>query len=168
MLRHDANLKGPEKGLTVDPNPYDPEDQSPSAKSPLMQAAKAHSRSVSALFSHWKKPLLSTVWCPQQSLVPQKSNEDVLNTRGKVFMVALALQYGWQPLLTKECIGADVQKSSIVIFQEVFKLFLSFTMLFMEGGWSKWTDALANANGPGNHTPLTLLGSAHCCCRTAL
>ena len=79
----------------------------------------------------------------------QTNSDDVLSDRGKFFMVALALQYGWQPLMTKECIGPDVQKSSIVIFQEVFKFFLSVTMLLMEGGFAKWTDVFANANGKG-------------------
>jgi len=84
-------------------------------------------------------------------------NNDALSDRGKFFMVALALQYGWQPLMTKECIGPDVQKSSIVIFQEIFKFFLSVTLLLMEGGPAKWSEVLANANGKGN--PWTLLSS---------
>jgi len=59
--------------------------------------------------------------------------------------------------MTKECIGPDVQKSSIVIFQEVFKFFLSVTMLLMEGGSAKWTEVFANANGEGK--PWTIASS---------
>lgn len=90
--------------------------------------------------------------------VAKPKTDDTLNNRGKFFMACLALQYGWQPLMTKECIGPDVQKSSIVIFQEVFKFGLSFTMLFMEGGWTLWNEVVANSRGKGK--PWTLASSA--------
>jgi len=89
---------------------------------------------------------------------PPKEESAADLQRGYIFMVLLALQYGWQPLLTKECIGPDVQKSSIVIVQEVGKLAMALGMMFSEGGMAAWSKAIGNANGENN--PWTILSSA--------
>lgn len=61
-------------------------------------------------------------------------------------MALLALQYGWQPLLTKSCIGPDVKKSSVVVVQEVSKFCIAFIMLYSEGGKKAWDKAINEAN----------------------
>jgi len=67
-------------------------------------------------------------------------------SRGYFFMMLLALQYGWQPLLTKECIDPEVQRTSVVIVQEVSKFAIAFVMLYSEGGKAAWNKALNEAN----------------------
>ena len=45
--------------------------------------------------------------------------------KGYLFMILLALQFGGQPLLTKEFVGPEVIGSSVVIVCEVLKFVLS-------------------------------------------
>lgn len=52
------------------------------------------------------------------------SRDDVgISSKGKLFMIALALQFGLQPLLQKACVDRDrVDKISLVLMTEVTKI----------------------------------------------
>eukprot|EP00658_Telonema_sp_P-2_P028972 TRINITY_DN2209_c0_g1_i8.p1 TRINITY_DN2209_c0_g1~~TRINITY_DN2209_c0_g1_i8.p1 ORF type:complete len:597 (+),score=149.84 TRINITY_DN2209_c0_g1_i8:183-1973(+) len=82
--------------------------------------------------------------------------------RGVLFGCLLALQYGMQPLLTKECIGDKVNKSSIVVVQEVSKFAIAGTLMAMELGTAGFKEALYGKPGskgkPGT-PPWTLKSS---------
>mmetsp|Transcript_29003 Transcript_29003/g.43772 ORF Transcript_29003/g.43772 Transcript_29003/m.43772 type:complete len:332 (+) Transcript_29003:52-1047(+) len=51
-----------------------------------------------------------------------------------LYMGLLAVQYGIQPILTKEFTSSDVERKSVVLVQEVVKFAMAGSMLLMSGG----------------------------------
>mmetsp|Transcript_20311 Transcript_20311/g.47453 ORF Transcript_20311/g.47453 Transcript_20311/m.47453 type:complete len:334 (-) Transcript_20311:41-1042(-) len=62
-----------------------------------------------------------------------KGASNALSTRGIFFMVCLAMQYGWQPVLNRWYLPAGVTPSSVVLLQEILKFLLSLLAVMVEG-----------------------------------
>ena len=58
------------------------------------------------------------------------------NTNAFVFMVLLALQFGLQPILTKKFTPKTVNRSTIVLTQEMVKFIAAGGILLFTGSWS--------------------------------
>ena len=55
-------------------------------------------------------------------------------------MCLLALQFGLQPILTKRFTPTTINRSTVVLTQDVVKFFMAGSVLVVTGGW---TDAVA-------------------------
>jgi Nucleotide-sugar transporter len=60
---------------------------------------------------------------------------NALTPTSLIYMSLLALQFGLQPTLTRTFAPKTICRSTIVIMQEVTKLFLSVTLLLATGSW---------------------------------
>ena len=78
------------------------------------------------------------------------------STKGPLFLVLLAVQFGLQPLIAKQCTAPDAIKSVVVLSTEGVKIVLAGVMLLFEGPEARaamfdaWTllDSLAYAALP--------------------
>jgi UDP-sugar transporter A1/2/3 len=66
--------------------------------------------------------------------MPQPSHQKPLNKEAILVMALLALQFGMQPILTKQFAPPSVCKSTVILCQEVVKFALAAFMLLMSGG----------------------------------
>ena len=53
--------------------------------------------------------------------------------RGTIFLILLALQFGLQPVFTKENVSPDADKVALVFLCEILKTIVAFLALFGEG-----------------------------------
>lgn len=57
-----------------------------------------------------------------------------VSSRGRVFMVVLALQFGMQPLLQKACVNKhEVNRISMIIVTEATKVVLCSVLILVSG-----------------------------------
>lgn len=59
-----------------------------------------------------------------------------LSPQAALYMSMLALQFACQPLLTKKFTPKSVNRSSIVMSQDIVKVIITLAALFMTGSWS--------------------------------
>ncbi|GAX11317.1 solute carrier family 35 (UDP-sugar transporter), member A1/2/3 [Fistulifera solaris] len=74
---------------------------------------------------------------------PSQSSSDRLSRQAIVYLVLLAVQFGCQPILTRRFAPSGVNRSTIVLMQELVKFFLAATFLFVSGAaresWKNWS-----------------------------
>jgi UDP-sugar transporter A1/2/3 len=56
-----------------------------------------------------------------------------LDERALFYMALLSVQFGVQPILTKTYSSPDINKSTVILVQEVLKFFIAFSMLNLSG-----------------------------------
>jgi UDP-sugar transporter A1/2/3 len=61
-------------------------------------------------------------------------NNKPLDNQAILYMLLLALQFGLQPVLTRKFTPPTVNKSSVILTQEMVKFAMAYFMLTMSGG----------------------------------
>lgn len=81
-------------------------------------------------------------------VAPKKQVDSSEKLSGKAFLylVLLAVQFGCQPILTRQFAPSGVNRSTIVLMQELVKFVMAFAFLIMTGGatqesWKSKTNA---------------------------
>lgn len=72
----------------------------------------------------------ATMTTPKQS---ESSSDRLLSRRAIFYLVLLAVQFGCQPILTRRFAPSGVNRSTIVLMQELVKFGLAFSFLLMSG-----------------------------------
>lgn len=62
-----------------------------------------------------------------------KSSSPPLDGRALFYMALLAIQFGIQPILTRTYAAPGINKSTVILMQEILKFVLAFTMLNLSG-----------------------------------
>lgn len=61
------------------------------------------------------------------------SSDPIIDRRATFYMLLLALQFGIQPILTRRFTPDDINKSTVVLVQEIVKFWMAFAMLYLSG-----------------------------------
>ena len=61
------------------------------------------------------------------------SSSPPLDGRALFYMALLAVQFGVQPILTRQYAAPGINKSTVILTQEIVKFVLAFTMLNLSG-----------------------------------
>lgn len=62
-----------------------------------------------------------------------ESSNSPLDGRAFFYMALLAVQFGIQPILSRTYTTPDINKSTVILVQEVVKFLLAFLMLNLSG-----------------------------------
>lgn len=66
-----------------------------------------------------------------------KTSSPPLDGRALFYMALLAVQFGIQPILTRNFAAPGINKSTVILTQEIVKFGLAFLMLSLSGGREK-------------------------------
>ena len=56
-----------------------------------------------------------------------------LDGRALFYMTLLAIQFGLQPILTRTYAAPEINKSTVILMQEILKFFIAYSMLNFSG-----------------------------------
>ena len=62
-----------------------------------------------------------------------KTASPPLDGRALFYMALLAIQFGIQPILTRTYTAPGINKSTVILVQELLKFVMAFTMLTLSG-----------------------------------
>eukprot|EP00591_Stephanopyxis_turris_P010810 CAMPEP_0195506952 /NCGR_PEP_ID=MMETSP0794_2-20130614/482_1 /TAXON_ID=515487 /ORGANISM="Stephanopyxis turris, Strain CCMP 815" /LENGTH=455 /DNA_ID=CAMNT_0040633439 /DNA_START=55 /DNA_END=1422 /DNA_ORIENTATION=+ len=96
--------------------------------------------------SHAVSKTSSALYASPQALAAKTAiaaSSSAVNVEGLFYMFLLALQFGLQPVLTKRFTPQTVNRSTVVMAQDVVKFFMAGAFLVLSGNWgaavSGWT-----------------------------
>lgn len=58
------------------------------------------------------------------------------NHKAIVYMILLAIQFGIQPIITRRYTSPTINKSTVLLVQEIVKFIMAYSMLFLSGDTS--------------------------------
>ena len=77
------------------------------------------------------KPLCRSVFFVDKNMDSAKESE--LSQKAIMYMILLAFQFGFQPILSKQFTPTNISRSSVILIQEFLKFTMALSMLKISG-----------------------------------